>query len=59
MVSLAYLVESIVGRLDEEQVVFVSTSWFNDNYDDLKSKIKIDDFEIVMKDRYHKVGLNK
>ncbi|NBB23211.1 hypothetical protein GVN20_27920 [Runella sp. CRIBMP] len=59
MVSLAYLVESIVGRLDEEQVVFVSASWFNDNYDDLKSKIKIDDFEIVMKDTYHKVGLNK
>ena len=59
MVSLAYLVESIVGRLDEEQVVFVSASCFNDNYDDLKSKIKIDDFEIVMKDTYHKVGLNK
>lgn len=31
MVSLANLVESIVGRLDEEQVVFISASWFNDN----------------------------
>lgn len=34
MVSVANLVESIVGRLDEEQVVFISTSCFNDDYDE-------------------------
>lgn len=29
--------------------------WFNDDYDTLESLVKIDDFEISMKDIYHKV----
>jgi hypothetical protein len=57
--SVANLSESIGGRLDEERVVFISASCFNDDYNDLESKVKIDDFEIVMNDIYHKVGLNK
>jgi hypothetical protein len=57
--SVANLSESIGGRLDEERVVFIFASCFNDDYNDLESKVKIDDFEIVMKDVFYKVGLNK